>query len=49
MSRWIENSLADRLYMVNHVSEEKNIAPESVEKDWWVTMVLKTLFSLSVG
>ena len=25
MSRWIENSLADRLYMVNHVSEEKNI------------------------
>lgn len=49
MSRWIENSLEDRLYMVNHVSEENNIAPESVEKDWWVTMVLKTLFSLSVG
>ena len=35
--------------MVNHVSEEKNIDPESVEKDWWVTMVLKTLFGLSVG
>ena len=49
MSRWIENSFEDRLYMVNHVSEENNIAPESVEKDWWVTMVLKTLFSLSVG
>ena len=49
MSRWIDNDLADRLYMVNQVSEEKNIDPESVEKDWWVTMVLKTLFSLSVG
>ncbi len=49
MSRWIDNDLADRLYMVNQVSEEKNIAPESVEKDWWVTMVLKTLFGLNVS
>lgn len=49
MSRWIDNNLADRLYMVNQVSERKNIDPESVEKDWWVTMVLKTLFGLSVG
>lgn len=49
MSRWIDNNLADRLYMVNQVSEGKNIAPESVEKDWWVTMVLKTLFGLSIG
>ena len=49
MSRWTENSLTDRLYMVNQVSEGKNIDPESVEKDWWVTMVLKTLCGLSVG
>lgn len=33
MSRWIDNSLADKLYMVNHVSDAKNIDPESVEKD----------------
>ncbi len=49
MSSWIENALADRLYMVNRVSEGKDIDPESVEKDWWVTTVLKTLFGLSLG
>ena len=37
MSRWIDSNLADRLYMVNHVSDSKDIAPESIEKDWWVT------------
>lgn len=49
MSRWIDNQLADRLYMVNQVSEAKNIAPESVEKDWWVTMVLKAVFGMSMA
>lgn len=49
MSRWIDNSLADRLYMVNQVSETKNIDPESVEKDWWVTMVLKAVFGMSMA
>ena len=32
MSRWIDNSLADRMYMVDQVSERNNIDPESVEK-----------------
>ena len=49
MSRWIDNNLADRLYMVNRVSEKKNIDAESVEKDWWVTMVLKAVFSLDTA
>ena len=49
MSRWIDNNLADRLYMVNRVSEERNIDAESVEKDWWVTMVLKAVFSLGTA
>ena len=44
MSRWIDSNLADRLYMVNHVSDSKDIDPESIEKDWWVTTVLKVLF-----
>lgn len=46
MSRWIDGSLADRLYMVNHISEIRNIDQESVEKDWWVTMTLKAMFGL---
>ena len=49
MSRWIDNSLADRLYMVNLVTDSKNIDQESVEKDWWVSMVLKCLFELSMS
>ena len=44
MSRWIDSNLADRLYMVNHVSDPMDIDPESIEKDWWVTTVLKVLF-----
>ena len=44
MSRWIDSNLADRLYMVNHVSDSMDIDPESIEKDWWVTTVLKVLF-----
>ena len=49
MSRWIDSNLADRLYMVNHVSDSKDIDPESIEKDWWVTTVLKVLFDLSIS
>jgi len=49
MSRWIDNNLADRLYMVNHVSDSMDIDPESIEKDWWVTTVLKVLFDLSIS
>ena len=49
MSRWIDNNMADRLYMVNRISDIKNIDQESVEKDWWVTTVLKALFALSIS
>ena len=49
MSRWIDNGPVDRLDMVNRVAEDKNIDPESVEKDWWVTTVLKALFGLDMG
>ena len=47
MSRWIDNNIADRLYILDHVSSWKNITPESVEKDWWVTAVLKCMFELT--
>ena len=47
MSRWVDYGLADRLYMTSHV--KKNIDQESVEKDWWVTTVLKAFFELSTA
>lgn len=49
MSKWIDNSLEDRLYMINKVSEERNIDVESIEKDWWVTAILKALFDLNAA
>ena len=49
MSRWIDNNIADRLYILDHVSSWKNITPESVEKDWWVTAVLKCVFELTAA
>ena len=49
MSRWIDNNMADRLYMVNKISDLMAIDQESVEKDWWVTTVLKTFFELSTA
>ena len=47
MSRWIDASEQGRRFLVNAVSTKKNIYPESVEKDWWVTEVLKALFCMS--
>lgn len=49
MTRWIDNSIADRLYILDHVSSRKNITPESVEKDWWVTAVLQCVFELTAA
>lgn len=49
MSKWIDNSIEDRLFMINRVSEERNIDSESVEKDWWVTAVLKAIFGMKAG
>lgn len=49
MPRWIDNNTADKLYMLQDVAKMRNIDPESIEKDWWVTAVLKALFSLSAS
>ena len=49
MTRWIDNSIADRLYILDHVSSLKDITSESVEKDWWVTAVLQCVFELTAA
>ena len=49
MTRWIDNSIADRLYILDHISSLKDITPESVEKDWWVTAVLQCVFELTAA
>ncbi len=46
MSKWIDADWADRQIMIRRVSHEKNFADAAAEKDWWVTMCLKALFSM---
>lgn len=45
--KWIEN-IDDELQLSAHVvADNKAIGEGAVEKDWWVTAILKVLFSLS--
>lgn len=46
MSKWIDADLTDRLIMIRRISDEKHFVDSAVEKDWWVTLCLKAIFSL---
>lgn len=47
MSRWIDLSKQDKQDSIYIVAKEKNITVGAVEKDWWITAILKLLFTLS--
>lgn len=47
MSRWIDLSDNDKRDSIYVVAAKKNISVGAVEKDWWVTAILKAVFSLS--
>lgn len=47
MSKWIDAPDLDRQQSAYIVASDKNISEVAVEKDWWVTAILKSLFSLS--
>lgn len=49
MNNWLTLPLEERKVILQNISEEreKNSIPDyAIEKDWWVTMVLKALFSV---
>lgn len=46
MSKWIDAYLIDRQIMIRRVSDEKHFADSAAEKDWWVKLCLKAIFSL---
>ena len=46
MSRWIDNKPEERLMVLTAVRNKTNLPLGAIEKDWWVTMVLKALFTL---
>ena len=45
---WIQNSLNDRIVMVDKTVEaHEGMVRQAVEKDWWVTVILRALFRCS--
>lgn len=49
MSKWIDSSEIERRQMLRGVAAKKGFVENAAEKDWWVTMVLKALFSMDVS
>ena len=45
-SSWVELSLEERQTILANIAEDKGIDDNAVEKDFWVSMVLKAIFSL---
>ena len=45
MNKWLSLSETDRVRVLSQISVQKRLSSQSIEKDWWVTMVLKALFS----
>ena len=44
MSSWQNHSIDERISMIQSVAQDHNIEDNAVEKDWWVTVVLKALY-----
>ena len=49
MSSWQNHSSDERIAMIQTVAQDHNIEDNAVEKDWWVTVVLKALCNTSCG
>lgn len=47
MTLWQNLDMSDRIAAAQTTAANKNIEDRAVEKDWWVTAVLKALFSTS--
>jgi len=45
MNKWIQLSNTEKIEAINKVSLTEGLPAVAVEKDWWVTMSLKSLFS----
>ncbi len=45
MKTWVNLPTAERLTILGNIAEEKMIHEKSVEKDFWVSMTLKAVFS----
>lgn len=46
---WQKYSADEKLAILQAVADDKGIVEQAVEKDWWVTAVLKALLNTSWG
>ncbi|MDR0507484.1 MAG: nucleotidyl transferase AbiEii/AbiGii toxin family protein [Dysgonamonadaceae bacterium] len=45
MDKWQNIDDNRRIFIIENIAEKTKLSPDAVEKDWWVTMTLKALFS----
>ncbi len=46
MIPWTKLSVEERLTILANIADKKGIVENAVEKDYWVSMVLRSIFSL---
>jgi len=44
MNKWQNVDRQRRINIIENISKETSLSPASIEKDWWVTMILQALF-----
>ena len=49
MTRWSDHNDTERMVMLQQAADAEGLPEYAVEKDWWVTMVLKAMFQTSVA
>ena len=49
MIRWTDYNDTERKVMLQQAADAESLPEYAVEKDWWVTMVLKAMFQTSVA
>lgn len=47
MNKWLNIDKGRRRSIIENISNQTGLSPQSIEKDWWVTIILKALFSMS--
>lgn len=47
MSIWQDKNVKERIAIIQKTGENTKVDDLAIEKDWWVTITLKTLFSTS--
>lgn len=46
MNNWTKLTIEEKLTILSNVAESKGIVDNAVEKDYWVSMVLRAIFTL---